>query len=54
MPSSDVGQPERHTQQRVIALFRNELSYRYLDDWAEREGNSNIEEGLLTGRVLPK
>ncbi len=47
MPSSSVGQPERHTQNRVIALFRDELGYRYLDDWTERDGNSNIEEGLL-------
>ena len=47
MPLSSVGQTERHTQQRVIALFRDELGYRYLDDWAEREGNSNIEEGPL-------
>ena len=44
---STVGQPERATQTRVIALFRDELGYRYLDDWSEREGNSNIEEGLL-------
>ena len=45
---SNVGQPERATQDRVIALFRDELGYRYLGDWADREGNSNIEEKLLT------
>jgi type I restriction enzyme R subunit len=45
---STVGQPERATQNRVAALFRNELGYRYLGEWADREGNSNIEEGLLT------
>ena len=45
---SAVGQPERATQNRVIALFRNELGYRYLGDWTDREGNSNIEEGLLS------
>ncbi len=44
---SAVGQPERATQNRVIALFRDELGYRYLDDWTDRDGNSNIEEGLL-------
>jgi type I restriction enzyme R subunit len=42
-----VGQPERATQNRVIALFRDELNYRYLGDWTDRDGNSNIEEGLL-------
>ncbi len=45
---SDIGQPERVTQERVIALFRDELHYRYLGDWSDRAGNSNIEEGLLT------
>ncbi len=45
---SDVGKPERATQTRIIALFRDELGYRYLGDWTDRDGNSNIEEGLLT------
>jgi type I restriction enzyme R subunit len=48
---SVVGQPERTTQNRVIALFRDELGYRYLGDWADRGGNSNIEEGLLTAHL---
>jgi type I restriction enzyme, R subunit len=43
-----VGQPERVTQGRVIALFRDELGYRYLDDWTDRDGNSNVEVGLLS------
>ena len=43
-----VGQPERATQDRVIALFRDELGYRYLGDWTDREGNSSVEEALLT------
>src|SRR5437660_2081441 len=43
-----VGQPERSTQNRVIALFRDELGYRYLGDWTDREGNSNIEDGILS------
>lgn len=45
---SSIGQPERATQDRVIALFRDELRYRYLGDWRDRDDNSNIEEGLLT------
>jgi len=43
----NIGQPERVTQNRVIALFRDELGYRYLGDWTDREGNSNAEEKLL-------
>ncbi|MFC1848388.1 type I restriction endonuclease subunit R [Chloroflexota bacterium] len=45
---SDIGKPERVTQDRVIALFRDELGYRYLGDWTDRYGNSNIEVKLLT------
>ena len=44
---SPIGQPERATQNRVIALFRDELGYRSLGDWTDRPGNSNIEESLL-------
>jgi len=45
---SVIGKPERVTQNRVIALFRDELKYRYLGDWTDRPDNSNIEEKLLT------
>jgi type I restriction enzyme R subunit len=48
MSPNTVGQPESATQNRVIALFRDELGYRYLGDWTDRLNNSNIEEGLLT------
>jgi type I restriction enzyme, R subunit len=43
-----VGQPERATQDRIVALFRDELGYRYLGDWTDRDGNTNVEEGLLS------
>ncbi len=45
---TSLGQPERITQNRVIGLFRDELGYRYLGDWTARDGNSNIEEKLLS------
>jgi len=45
---SAIDKPERVTQNRVIALFRDELGYGYLGDWKDRDDNSNIEEGLLT------
>ncbi len=44
---STIGQSERATQNRVIALFQDELQYRYLGDWQYRDGNSNIEEDVL-------
>jgi type I restriction enzyme R subunit len=44
---STIGQPERVTQDRVLALFRDELKYRYLGDWTDR-ANSNIEDDLLS------
>jgi len=46
---SDIGKPERATQDRVIALFRDELKYRYLGDWTDRDGNSNIEGRAALG-----
>jgi type I restriction enzyme, R subunit len=39
---------ERATQNRVIKLFDEKLQYRYLGDWKDRSGNSNIEENILT------
>ena len=44
---SAIGKSERQTQNRVIALFRDELGYRYLGDWSDRPNNSNIDEKLL-------
>lgn len=45
---SDVGKAERITQNRIIALFRDELEYRYLGDRSDRPDNSNIEEKELS------
>jgi len=47
-----VSKSERETQDRVIALFVDELDFDYLGDWQEREGNSNIEETLLERNLL--
>lgn len=47
----NVSKPERATQDRVIELFTQKLSYRYLGDWSEREGNHCIEEGLLAAHL---
>jgi type I restriction enzyme R subunit len=54
MPKSTpkIGQPERATQDRIIALFRDELKYRYLGDWSDRPGNSNIDEALMGGYLM--
>ncbi|WP_243366081.1 type I restriction endonuclease subunit R [Fundidesulfovibrio soli] len=48
---TDIGKPERVTQNRVITLFRDELGYRYLGDWSDREGNTNVEDGLLEAHL---
>ena len=43
-----VGQIEKKTQRRVIALFRDRLRYDYLGDWQDRPDNRNIEPARLT------
>jgi len=47
---SPVGDIERITQDRIIALFSDKsgLNYQYLGNWHERLNNSNIEEEMLT------
>jgi type I restriction enzyme, R subunit len=42
-----IGQPERHTQNRIIKLFQEQLQYDYLGNWEDRTSNSNIEENYL-------
>jgi type I restriction enzyme R subunit len=48
----NVGQIERATQNRIVALFENNLGYKYLGNWEEREGNSNIEEAMVKEYLL--
>ena len=52
--NQNVGQIERATQNRVVALFRDRLRYEYLGNWEDRPDNSNIEESevrkYLSGR----
>ena len=42
-----VGQIERLTQDRVVALFQTHLAYDYLGNWEDREINGNIETKIL-------
>ena len=42
-----IGKPEKVTQDRVVKLFVDELGYKYLGEWRDRVGNSNIEKKLL-------
>ena len=44
---STVGQIEKKTQARVVALFQDRLHYDYLGNWIDRAGNANIETELL-------
>ena len=44
---STVGQIEKRTQARVVALFQDQLGYDYLGNWIDRAGNANIEPDLL-------
>jgi type I restriction enzyme R subunit len=40
---SNVSDPERITQNRVVKLLQNPLSYEYLGNWQDRPNNRNIE-----------
>lgn len=49
---NNIGKKERETQNRLIKLFQDELKYRYLGNWEEREGNSNVEDDILKEYLL--
>ncbi|MEU4620009.1 HsdR family type I site-specific deoxyribonuclease [Actinoplanes sp. NPDC023801] len=51
--SSRVGQVERETQKRVVALFRERLGYTYAGFWADR-ANAGIEEEYLRANLLAR
>lgn len=51
---SEIGSIERITQNRVIELLKDELHYKYIGNWEEREGNSNIEEEHLSNYLTRK
>ncbi|GAB3515881.1 type I restriction endonuclease subunit R [Emticicia fontis] len=48
---SKVGQIERATQNRIVALFQQQLNYRYLGNLEKVEGNSNVDETLLKAHL---
>ena len=45
---STVGQIEKETQDRVVALFAEQLGYDYLGDWHDGNRTHGIEADLLT------
>ena len=49
-----IGQSERATQNRVIALFRDQLGFRYLGNWIDRPNNRNIEDDLLAANLTAR
>lgn len=51
---NSITQSERQTQNRVINLFTNELGYRYLGNWKDREYNSNLEVDILKEYLLKR
>jgi type I restriction enzyme R subunit len=51
---SKVGQIERATQNRIVALYKQQLKYRYLGNLEKEEENSNVDESLLTIHLTKK
>lgn len=44
---NNIGKSERETQNRIVALFKNELNYTYLGNWEDQQRAHPIEENLL-------
>ena len=44
---STVGQTERVTQNRIVALFHQKLGYRYLGNFEDNEDNGNVIQDVL-------
>lgn len=51
---SNIGDRERVTQNRVVKLFQNKLGYKYLGNFEDRSGNSNVDIELLTNWLLSR
>jgi type I restriction enzyme R subunit len=47
-----IGEIERHTQNRIIKLFKEQLGYTYLGNWEDRPNNANIDVNLLTDYLI--
>jgi len=45
---SEIGEREARTQKRVVEFFLNQLKYRYLGFWKDREDNSQLEKEILS------
>ena len=50
---SDIGQIERKTQNRVVALLRDQLGYTYAGN-LEDHANSNVRDAVLSGWLTSK
>lgn len=49
---SNIGQIERHSQNRIVKLFTEQLGYTNYGNWEERAKNSNIDETYLGNYLL--